>query len=473
MDSTQQNLSFFNTVSKHFDRAAALTDHPKGLLEQIKACNSIYSFQFPVRTSRGLEVISGWRVQHSHHKLPVKGGIRFSKDANEDEVKALAALMTYKCAVVDVPFGGAKGGVQIDPKDFTVEELEQITRRYTSELIKKNFIGPGVDVPAPDYGTGAREMSWIVDTYAAFHPGNIDALAAVTGKPVTQGGVRGRLEATGRGVFYGLMEACSHEDDMKAIGLSKGLAGKSIVVQGLGNVGYHAALFCQQHGAVITALIEYEGAIANENGLDVEAVRKHRNETGSILDFPGATNLPTRESGLELECDILIPAALENQITELNAARIKAKIIAEAANGPTNDGAEAILKMKGVMIIPDIYLNAGGVTVSYFEWLKNLSHVRFGRMGKRFDQTTYENLLRAVEDATGRKLSGEEKTTIARGADEIDLVNSGLQETMFVAYNEIREIWKQDTRVGSLRSAAFLNAINKVARSYSELGVFP
>jgi glutamate dehydrogenase (NAD(P)+) len=473
MDSTQQNLSFFNTVSKHFDRAAALTDHPKGLLEQIKACNSIYSFQFPVRTSRGLEVISGWRVQHSHHKLPVKGGIRFSKDANEDEVKALAALMTYKCAVVDVPFGGAKGGVQIDPKDFTVEELEQITRRYTSELIKKNFIGPGVDVPAPDYGTGAREMSWIVDTYAAFHPGNIDALAAVTGKPVTQGGVRGRLEATGRGVFYGLMEACSHEDDMKAIGLSKGLAGKSIVVQGLGNVGYHAALFCQQHGAVITALIEYEGAIADENGLDVEAVRKHRNETGSILDFPGATNLPTRESGLELECDILIPAALENQITELNAARIKAKIIAEAANGPTNDGAEAILKMKGVMIIPDIYLNAGGVTVSYFEWLKNLSHVRFGRMGKRFDQTTYENLLRAVEDATGRKLSGEEKTTIARGADEIDLVNSGLQETMFVAYNEIREIWKQDTRVGSLRSAAFLNAINKVARSYSELGVFP
>jgi len=473
MDSTQQNLSFFNTVSKHFDRAAALTDHPKGLLEQIKACNSIYSFQFPVRTSRGLEVISGWRVQHSHHKLPVKGGIRFSKDANEDEVKALAALMTYKCAVVDVPFGGAKGGVQIDPKDFTVEELEQITRRYTSELIKKNFIGPGLDVPAPDYGTGAREMSWIVDTYAAFHPGNIDALAAVTGKPVTQGGVRGRLEATGRGVFYGLMEACSHEDDMKAIGLSKGLAGKSIVVQGLGNVGYHAALFCQQHGAVITALIEYEGAIANENGLDVEAVRKHRNETGSILDFPGATNLPTRESGLELECDILIPAALENQITELNAARIKAKIIAEAANGPTNDGAEAILKMKGVMIIPDIYLNAGGVTVSYFEWLKNLSHVRFGRMGKRFDQTTYENLLRAVEDATGRKLSGEEKTTIARGADEIDLVNSGLQETMFVAYNEIREIWKQDTRVGSLRSAAFLNAINKVARSYSELGVFP
>ena len=473
MDSGYRHPSFFNTVSQYFDRAAALTDHPKGLLEQIKAANSVYSFQFPVRTSRGLEVISGWRVQHSHHKLPVKGGIRFSEDANEDEVKALAALMTYKCAVVDVPFGGAKGGVKIDPKKYTVEELEQITRRYTAELIKKNFIGPGLDVPAPDYGTGAREMSWIVDTYAAFHPGQIDALGAVTGKPVSQGGVRGRLEATGRGVFFGLLEACSYEEDMNAIGLSKGLAGKRIVVQGLGNVGYHAALFCQQHGAVITGLVEFEGAITNEEGLDVQAVMKHRKETGSILDFPGATNLPSREGGLEIECDILIPAALENQITEENAPRIKAKIVAEAANGPTTAAAEDILRMKGVMVIPDIYLNAGGVTVSYFEWLKNLSHVRFGRMGKRFEQTTNENILRLVENVTGRKLSDDEIKAVARGADEVDLVNSGLQETMIVAYNQIRDTWKQDPRVGTLRTAAFVNAINKVALCYGELGVFP
>ena len=473
MDSVKGHPSFFNTVSQYFDRAAQLTEHPAGLLEQIKACNSVYSFQFPVRTARGLEVISGWRAQHSHHKLPVKGGIRFSEDANEDEVKALAALMTYKCAVVDVPFGGAKGGVKINPKNYTVEELEQITRRYTAELIKKNFIGPGLDVPAPDYGTGAREMSWIVDTYAAFHPGQIDALGSVTGKPVSQGGVRGRLEATGRGVFFGLLEACGHEEDMKAIGLTKGLAGKRIVVQGLGNVGYYAALFCQQHGGVITGLVEYEGAIASENGLDVEAVMKHRKETGSILDFPGATNLPTRESGLELECDILIPAALENQITEENAPRIKAKIVAEAANGPTTVGAEDVLVEMGVMVIPDIYLNAGGVTASYFEWLKNLSHVRFGRMGKRFEQTTNENLLRVVENATGRKLSDEEIRTVARGADEVDLVNSGLQETMIVAYNEIHNKLKQDPRVRTLRTAAFVNAINKVALCYGELGVFP
>ena len=472
MDS-RTHPSFFKTVESYFDRAAALTDYPKGLLEQIKACNSVYSFQFPVRTSRGLEVISGWRVQHSHHKLPVKGGIRFSEDANEDEVKALAALMTYKCAVVDVPFGGAKGGVKINPKNYTVEELEQITRRYTAELIKKNFIGPGIDVPAPDYGTGAREMSWIVDTYAAFHPGQIDALGAVTGKPVSQGGVRGRLEATGKGVFFGLLEACSYEEDMKAIGLSTGLAGKRIVVQGLGNVGYHAALFCQQHGAVITGLVEYEGAITSEKGLDVEAVMKHRKETGSILGFPASSDLPSREAGLELECDILIPAALENQITEENAPRIKAKIIAEAANGPTTFAGENILREKGVMVLPDIYLNAGGVTVSYFEWLKNLSHVRFGRMGKRFEQTTYENLLRVIEDATGRELSGDEVKKIARGADEVDLVNSGLQETMITAYGQIRDIWKQDPRVPDLRTAAFVNAINKVALCYGELGVFP
>ena len=470
---TQSQSSFFDNVSIYFDQAASFTQYPKGLLDQIKVCNSVYSFKFPVRTSSGYEVISGWRAQHSHHKLPVKGGIRYSEDANEDEVKALAALMTYKCAVMDVPFGGAKGAVKINPKNYTVEELEQITRRYTSELIKKNFIGPGVDVPAPDYGTGQREMSWIVDTYSAFHPGQIDALACVTGKPVSQGGVRGRLEATGRGVFFGLREVCSHSDDMREVGLEKGLEGKRIVVQGLGNVGYNAARFCQQGGGVIIAIAEYEGAIYNANGLDVDAVMKHRKEAGSLLDFPGATNLNTREEALELECDILIPAALENQITEENAGRVRARILAEAANGPTTAAAAEILRSKGVLIIPDIYLNAGGVTVSYFEWLKNLSHVRFGRMGKRFEQTSFENLLRVVEESTGRRLSDAERKGVARGADEIDLVNSGLEESMAIAYNQIREVWKSDSRIPSLRTAAFISAINKIAVCYAELGIFP
>jgi glutamate dehydrogenase (NAD(P)+) len=464
--------SFFETVNLHFDRAAALTDYPRGLLDQIKACNSVYAFQFPVRTRRGYEVISGWRAQHSHHRLPVKGGIRFAAEVNEDEVKALAALMTYKCAIVDVPFGGAKGGIRIDAKQYNAEEIERITRRYTSELIKKNFIGPGIDVPAPDYGTGPREMAWIADTYLAFNPGQIDALACVTGKPVTQGGVRGRVEATGRGVYFGLREACADRDDMKVLGLSTGLEGKRIVVQGFGNVGYHSAKFCREGGGLIVAVAERDGTIYHADGLDVEAVYAHLHEKGSIRGFPGARDLPTT-AGLELDCDILIPAALEGQITSENAPRIRARIVAEGANGPTTFDAERILLERGILIIPDIYLNAGGVTVSYFEWVKNLSHVRFGRVGKRFEEAAFERMLRAVESATGRLFSEDEHRRIARGADEIDLVNSGLEETMIGAYRQIRELMRQDARIKDLRTAAFLNALRKVATTYLELGIFP
>jgi glutamate dehydrogenase (NAD(P)+) len=473
MPSTKSAPTFFETVNLHFEKAAALTDCPRGLLEQIKGCNSVYAVQFPVRTERGYEVISAWRVQHSQHRLPVKGGIRYAPEVNEDEVKALAALMTYKCAVVDVPFGGAKGGVKVDTRKCSAEELEQITRRYTAELIKKNFIGPGVDVPAPDYGTGPREMAWIADTYAAFNPGQIDALACVTGKPVTQGGIRGRIEATGRGVYFGLREACDQAEDMKTLGLSRGLEGKRVVVQGLGNVGYHSAKFCQEGGCVIIALAERDGAIVRPEGLDVEAVARHVKETGSILNFPGAKNLLPTSAALELECDILIPAALENQVTAENAPRMKAKIVGEAANGPTTAQAETVLQAKGVLIIPDIYLNAGGVTVSYFEWVKNLSHVRFGRVGKRFEEAAFDRMLTAVEKATGRLFSEAERRRIARGADEVDLVNSGLEETMIGAYHQIRDLWKRHARTADLRTAAFLNAINKIARSYMELGVFP
>ncbi len=465
--------NFLENVSIYFDRAAALTGHSGDLLKQIKTCNSMYSFRFPVRTARGYEVVEGWRAEHSHHKMPTKGGIRYSDEANEAEVAALAALMTYKCAVVDVPFGGAKGAIRIDPKNYSVGELEQITRRYTHELIKKNFIGPGVDVPAPDYGTGQREMAWIADTYAAFHSGELDALGCVTGKSVSQGGIRGRLEATGRGVFFALREACAHAEDMKEIGLSAGLEGKRVVVQGLGNVGYHAALFCQQGGCRIVGIAEFEGAIEKTDGIDLQNLMHHRKETGSILNYPGATNLPTREAGLEVDCDILIPAALENQITRENAARIKAKIIAEGANGPTTAEAEKILLGKNALLLPDIYANAGGVTVSYFEWLKNLSHVRFGRIGKRFDQAAFGAIVGAIEEVTGKNLTEHQRSVIVRGADEVDLVNSGLEETMAFAYQEIREIWKGKPEVEDLRTAAFISAINKIAVAYAELGIFP
>ena len=473
MNAEQQGQKFLASVGQYFDKAAALTGHHESLLKQIKMCNSVYSFQFPIRKGDGYETITAWRAEHSHHKLPVKGGIRYSEEASEAEVVALASLMTYKCAVVDVPFGGAKGAVKINPKNYSRDELEQVTRRYTAELMKKNFIGPAVDVPAPDYGTGAREMAWIADTYLAYHPEQIDALGCVTGKSVSQGGIRGRNEATGLGVFYGLREACDNAEDMKEIGLEKGIENKSIVVQGLGNVGYHAAKFCSEGGARIVGFAEYEGAIYNADGIDLEDLMRHRKHTGSILDFPNAKNLQRREDALELECDILIPAALENVITSENAPRMKAKIIGEGANGPITAAAEDILEKKGVLVVPDFYLNAGGVTVSYFEWLKNLSHVRFGRIEKRFEQNAFDRILQLVERETGRTLSKEERNMVAHGADESELVYSGLEETMVVAYQQIREVLKQKKEAGTLRTAAFINAINKIAVCYGELGIFP
>jgi len=406
--------------------------------------------------------------------MPVKGGIRYSTSVNQDEVMALDCANDFtKCAVVDVPFGGAKGGVCINPKNYSEIELEQITRRYTSELVKKNFIGPGIDVPAPDYGTGAREMAWIADTYAAFNPEQIDAAGCVTGKPISQGGIRGRTAATGRGVFFGVREAVSKKDDMKKLGLETGIQNKKVIVQGLGNVGYYTAKFFREAGAVIIAIAEYEGAIYDKNGLDVEEVFKHRKNTGSILNFKNAKNIKPSGKALELSCDILIPAALENQINSGNAKRIKAKIIGEAANGPVTPEAEKVLLKKGVLIIPDLFLNAGGVTVSYFEWLKNLSHVRFGRMGKRYDELVYSTLVDSIEKATGKFLSPKDKKIILHGADEEDLVNSGLEETMVNAYNEIRETWKKNKKIPDLRTATFVCSIDKIANSYIALGIFP
>ena len=469
------DLSFFDQVNKNFDRAAEMTDHPPGLLEQIKSVNSVIHFTFPlIRDDSSLKVIHAWRAEHSQHKLPTKGGIRYAANVNEDEVMALSALMTYKCAIVNVPFGGAKGGVKISAHEYSVGELERITRRYTYELNKKNFIGPGLDVPAPDFATSGREMAWIADTYMTLNPQEIDGLGCVTAKPVGQGGIRGRTEATGRGVYFGLREASIIGEDMRAIGLTPGLEGKRVVVQGLGNVGYHAAKFMQEDGgAVIVGVVEYEGSISKPSGIDVESLMAHRKETGSILGFPGAEDLPTRDEGLEIDCDILIPAALENAITMDNAPRIKAKIIAEAANGPISSDASRSLFERGTLIIPDAFINAGGVTVSYFEWLKNLQHVRFGRMEKRFVESSSRQLLTAIENSTDRIFSDREIAEIAKGPDEIDLVNSGLEETMTEAYHEVRNLKMSKGEDVDLRTASMIAAIDKVAVSYRELGVFP
>lgn len=466
--------SFFAAVEKSFEKAAQFTKWDKGLLEQIRACNSVLRLRFPVKKEDGsIETIEAYRVQHSQHKTPCKGGIRFSMGVNQDEVMALAALMTYKCAIVDVPFGGAKGGIKIDPKKYTTYELEKITRRYTSELVKKNFIGPATDVPAPDYGTGEREMAWIVDTFAALHPENIDAAGCVTGKPVSQGGVNGRREATGLGVFYGLREVCNMPSQMQKRGMTTGVEGKRIVIQGLGNVGYHTARFFFEAGAKIIGVAEYEGSIQKENGIDIFELMEHRKKTGSVLNFPGATNLENKKAALELECDILIPAALENVIDEENAPRIKAKIIGEAANGPITPEADEILAQKDILVVPDMYLNAGGVTVSYFEWLKNLSHVRYGRMEKRFNENVAAKILEEIEELTSKRVDDKNRSLIKHGADEIDLVHSGLEETMINATQEVMEVWNNNPEIPDMRTAAYVVAINKVAMTYAELGIFP
>ena len=465
------SYDFFQQVNSNFDKAAKYTRFDEGLLIQIKTCNEVLHISFPLERDDGsIEVIQGWRVEHSHHKLPTKGGIRYSMSVNENETMALAALMTYKCAVVDVPFGGAKGGIKIDKTKYSEAELERITRRYTFQLYKKNFIGPGSDVPAPDYGTGSREMGWILDTYRQINS-DIDAEACVTGKPIGQGGIRGRTEATGRGVFFGIQEACKDHEDMKSLGLNPGLEGKTFVVQGLGNVGYHSAKYMIRGGARLVGVAEIDGSIYNKDGIDLQKLMEYKEQNGGVIGFEGCEELQNSSKVLEAECDILIPAALENQIKEKNAPNVKAKIIAEAANGPTTAEAHDILKKRGALIIPDNYLNAGGVTVSYFEWLKNIQHMRFGRMGKRFEEESYRKILSVIEAVSDRTFTEKELEVLAMGAGEMELVDSGLKDTMVNSYKEINELRKKHQI--DLRTAAFVSAINKVGNIYEQMGIFP
>lgn len=463
---------FFEQVNKNFDKAAAYTNFDKGILNQIKMCNTVYQVSFPLRRDDGsVEVIEGWRVEHSHHKMPTKGGIRYSHKVDEDETMALAALMSYKCAIVDVPFGGAKGGVKISTRAYSETEIERITRRYTFELIKKGFIGPGVDVPAPDYGTGAREMGWILDTYRQMKD-DLNAEACVTGKPIQQGGIRGRTEATGRGVYFGIREATNVKSDMDKLGLDTGVEGKTFCVQGLGNVGYHASKYMTEAGAKLIGVAELEGAIYDPKGMDLEALVAFRKETGSIIGFGNSTELGKNSDIFEQECDILIPAALESQITPENVDRVKAPIIAEAANGPVTADAHERLKERGALIIPDTFLNAGGVVVSYFEWLKDIQHVRYGRMNKKFDEGSLLKIVRELESISGNKYNPDDLHRLTYGADEADLVDSGLEGTMMTAYEQISEI-REEHGLDDLRTAAFINAIKKIGIMYEQMGIFP
>jgi len=466
------DLPFLSGVQRAVKRAARALQLRDDLTDQIAQVNGVYQVRFPVEIRGRIRVFTGWRAVHSEHRLPTKGGIRYAPVVDQSEVEALAALMTYKCALVDVPYGGSKGGVALDPREFDASELEAITRRFARELTRKGFLSPSLNVPAPDMGTGPREMAWICDEYRDMYPHDIDAIGCVTGKPVSQGGIAGRIEATGRGVQYGLQEFFRHPDDVRRSGLEGGLEGKRFVVQGLGNVGYHAARFlAEEDGVRITAIIERDGAILAEDGLNVADVGEHLAANGGVKGFPGAEFVADGARALEADCDVLLPAALEGQITSANAPRIRARLVAEAANGPVTHEANAILRERGVEVLPDVYLNAGGVTVSYFEWIKNLSHIRFGRMHRRLEETRNAEIVALIEQAVGKPLPADVAAPFLEGSNELEHVRSGLHGTMRQAYDEMRAAREQYARVDDLRTAAFAVALHKVARSYHEMGI--
>ena len=473
---SDKEVSFRESVNLSCDLAIEILDLPEGMSKYIRNVNNVYQVRFPVKIKGEVETFIGWRAVHSDHRLPAKGGIRFAPNVNQDEVEALAALMSYKCALVDVPFGGSKGGLLIDPKKYERQDMERITRRFAYELIQKDYINPSVNVPAPDMGTGQREMAWMVSTYASHRPGDINHLGCVTGKPVAMGGIQGRVEATGRGVVFGLREFFRHPEDVKKAKLEgNSLEGKSVIIQGLGNVGYYtASILHNEDRAKIIAILEWDGALYEPNGIDVEDVYQYKIENkGGVKGYAKAKYFENGKELLEKECDILIPAAMEGVINRGNAANIEAKVIAEAANGPVTFAAETLLKEKGTVIIPDVYLNAGGVTVSYFEWIKNLSHIRFGRMQKRYEEGQSQVIIKAIEETGNKPIPQDLIEKLSQGANEIDLVRSGLDDTMRKAFQEIRERYWTHDKIDNYRTAAMALAIEKIYTAYRAMGIYP
>ena len=464
--------SFQSSVRGMFDRAARTLGVSADLVETIRECNSVIKLRFPVRLRGQYQTFCGWRAVHSEHRLPAKGGIRYAPYVDQHEVEALAALMTFKCALVDVPFGGAKGGLVIRPEDYTAEELEQITRRFAQELAERGYISPSRDVPAPDIGTGENEMAWMADEYRQLYPSDIDALACVTGKPVTQGGIPGRVEATGRGVQFVLAEFFRYPEDVVCSGLDGGLEGKRVIVQGLGNVGFHAAKYLvEEEGVRVVGVVERDGAVVSESGIAPAALAEHLASSGGVEGFPGARFVANGASVLEADCDVLVPAAMESQITNANADRIRAPLIVEAANGPVTLAAERALLARGKVILPDLLVNAGGVTVSYFEWVSNVSHTRFGRLSRQLDVRRGQRIIDMIETTSGRAVPEELKAPLLRGVDERDLVQSGLEDTMRDAYTAMREAMQGSETIRDLRTAAFAVALEKVVRSYRQMGL--
>ena len=465
------NQDFLKSTNKLFDQALSFTEISPDLATRIRVSNSTYTINFGVKLRNEIHTFTGWRSVHSEHFEPAKGGIRYDINASQEEVEALAALMTYKCAIIEVPYGGSKGALKINPKDWTKAEIEKITRRFAQELIKRDLIHPAQNVPAPDVGTGANEMAWIADEYRRIHPTDINALACVTGKPTQKGGLVGRSEATGRGVQYIIREFFRHKDDYLKAGFKGGLKDKRVSIQGLGNVGYHAAKFLQEEDECrIVCVMEHNGAILNSDGLDVEKIKQFHAEHGTFEGYSeGKFEAKTSEC-LTLECDILIPAARENVIDQTNAQEIQAKLIVEAANGPITFEANELLNERNITIIPDIMANAGGVAVSYFEWIRNLRHIRFGRLEKRRNAFQFGTLISAIETMTGKEMPEKFKEQFIEGANEIDLVRSGLDDMMREAYQKIRQSMIENN-IPNLRTAAYKVALDRIAISYDSIGL--
>ncbi|MEO1205551.1 MAG: Glu/Leu/Phe/Val dehydrogenase [Pseudomonadota bacterium] len=483
--------SFLQDVERQFDAASQHVPMQDGLAEKIRVANATLTVRFGVRLRGRMETFTGWRAVHSTHVSPAKGGIRFASNVDQEEVEALAALMTYKCALLGLPFGGSKGALRIDPSQWTLEELEKITRRFTQELARHSFLSPSQNVPAPDMGTNEMTMVWMSDEYRRWSPTDINAVASVTGKPLAAGGIDGRIEATGRGVQYAIRELFRHPQDLAAAGLNGSLSGKRVIVQGLGNVGYHAAKFLSEDdGCLIVGVVERDGGVYREDGIVIEDLKRHLNATGGVKDFLGCEFFDDGTSLMLQPCDILIPAAMEGVINADNAGDIQAKVIAEAANGPTTFEADQILKARGVLILPDLYVNAGGVIVSYFEWVKNLTHIPFGLMERRHHETSHRMLAHSLEAMTGKEFPIESARGFLEGAREIDLVRSGLDEMMRGAYEEITRARngglarngasapgksdKGSVDAGErldMRTAAYAIAIGRVGDAYRAIGL--
>nr|AGC84406.1 glutamate dehydrogenase [Locusta migratoria] len=454
----------------------AIPNRVDGILQTIRATERFLRIFFPIRRDDGTyEMIEAYCVHHSQHRLPVKGGLRYSLAISPDEVEALAMIMTFKCATVQVPFGGAKGGIRINPKCYSKLEIEKITRRYALELMKRKCLGPALYVPAPDINTGPREMSWIADTYIkSLGFDDIAALSCATGKPIDQGGINGRDGATGRGIFHALDFVIKQDEWMRFINLEPDWACKRFIIQGFGNVGKSCATSVVAAGAKVIGIQECDHALWNEKGIDIEDLLEYMDEHDTIKGYP---NAQAAENVTFKECDILVLAAVEKIITCKNANEIRAKIVCEGANGPITPAADKILQDRKILVLPDIFCSAGGVTVSYFEFLKNINHVSFGRLHFKYETDSYIQLMQSVELSLRRcKIECEINPTEQFRKrlcepSEKDIVDAGLKYTIERAGIETLRTASELQLCLDVRTAAYCNAIEKIFRTYDNAGL--